>query len=184
MANYLTTDTDLTAVADAIRTKGGTSAALSFPTGFVDAIQAISGGSGLKYDMGRVTLEEDVVISNIATYSIPHNLGEVPKCVIVWPSLIDGNGTYRGYIFLDKICGEQQYLSSSARSSYPLFAWFYVTEVGPPVVSRVPNIPTSASYVIGASSLPTATDIKLFRYQSTSTFYAGSLDYFVSEGWW
>lgn len=44
MANYLTTDTDLGAVADAIRTKGGTSADLVFPQGFVDAIDAISGG--------------------------------------------------------------------------------------------------------------------------------------------
>lgn len=46
MANYLTTDTDLNAVADAIRTKGGTSGPLSFPQGFVDAIGAISGGGG------------------------------------------------------------------------------------------------------------------------------------------
>lgn len=46
MANYLTTDTDLTSVADAIRTKGGTSAALAFPAGFVQAIADIpSGGS-------------------------------------------------------------------------------------------------------------------------------------------
>ena len=47
MANYLATDADLAAVADAIRTKGGTSAALAFPDGFVDAIEAISGGGGL-----------------------------------------------------------------------------------------------------------------------------------------
>lgn len=46
MANYLTTDTDLTAVADAIRTKGGTSASLAFPSGFVDAIDAIETGGG------------------------------------------------------------------------------------------------------------------------------------------
>lgn len=46
MANYLTTDTDLTAVADAIRTKGGTSASLAFPNGFVDAIDAIETGGG------------------------------------------------------------------------------------------------------------------------------------------
>lgn len=44
MANYIATDTDLEAVADAIRTKGGTSADLVFPQGFVDAISAISGG--------------------------------------------------------------------------------------------------------------------------------------------
>lgn len=39
-------NTDLTAVADAIRTKGGTSASLAFPTGFVDAIEAIETGGG------------------------------------------------------------------------------------------------------------------------------------------
>lgn len=40
-------DADLTSVANAIRTKGGTSASLAFPSGFVSAIQAISGGGGL-----------------------------------------------------------------------------------------------------------------------------------------
>ena len=44
MANYIASDTDLTAVADAIRTKGGTSADLTFPSGFVTAIQNISAG--------------------------------------------------------------------------------------------------------------------------------------------
>ena len=39
-------DSDLTSVANAIRTKGGTSASLAFPSGFVSAINAISGGGG------------------------------------------------------------------------------------------------------------------------------------------
>lgn len=39
-------DTDLTSVANAIRTKGGTSASLTFPNDFVSAINAISGGGG------------------------------------------------------------------------------------------------------------------------------------------
>jgi hypothetical protein len=39
-------DADLTSVANAIRTKGGTSAQLAFPTGFVDAIDAIPTGGG------------------------------------------------------------------------------------------------------------------------------------------
>ena len=39
-------DTDLTSVANAIRTKGGTSASLTFPSDFVSAINAISGGGG------------------------------------------------------------------------------------------------------------------------------------------
>ena len=48
MADYLTTDTDLTAVANAIREKGGTSAALVWPSGYVDAIGAISGGGSVE----------------------------------------------------------------------------------------------------------------------------------------
>ena len=44
MAEYLTNTTDLTAVADAIRAKGGTAAQLVYPSGFVSAIQAIQTG--------------------------------------------------------------------------------------------------------------------------------------------
>lgn len=44
-------DADLTSVANAIRTKGGTSAALAFPSGFVQAIADIpSGGGGISVD--------------------------------------------------------------------------------------------------------------------------------------
>ena len=46
MTDYLTTDTELTSVANAIRTKGGTSAQLVYPTGFVSAINAIPTGGG------------------------------------------------------------------------------------------------------------------------------------------
>lgn len=44
--NYITTATDLTAVADAIRTKGGTSASLSWPSGFATAIANIPTSGG------------------------------------------------------------------------------------------------------------------------------------------
>lgn len=46
MAEYLAKSEDLTAVADAIRAKGGTDAQLTFPDGMVDAINAIETGSG------------------------------------------------------------------------------------------------------------------------------------------
>lgn len=46
MADYKVTDTELTSIANAIRTKGGTSAQLEFPTGFVSAVQAIPTGGG------------------------------------------------------------------------------------------------------------------------------------------
>lgn len=57
-------DADLTSVANAIRTKGGTSASLAFPSGFVSAINEISGGGGAigglsKYDSGTFTVASD-----------------------------------------------------------------------------------------------------------------------------
>lgn len=47
MAEYLTNDTDLKKVADAIREKGGTTEKLTYPDGFAAAIAAISSGSGI-----------------------------------------------------------------------------------------------------------------------------------------
>lgn len=46
MAEYLAKSEDLTAVADAIRAKGGTDAQLTFPDGMVEAINSISAGGG------------------------------------------------------------------------------------------------------------------------------------------
>ena len=46
MANYMVTGTQLTSIADAIREKGGTNNNLSFPDGYVSAIQAIPTGGG------------------------------------------------------------------------------------------------------------------------------------------
>lgn len=46
MADYLVTDTELTSIANAIRTKGGTSASLEFPQEFVQAINDIETGGG------------------------------------------------------------------------------------------------------------------------------------------
>lgn len=42
-------DEDLTSVANAIRTKGGTSAQMEFPAGFISSIQNIPGGAGTDY---------------------------------------------------------------------------------------------------------------------------------------
>lgn len=60
MADYLVTDTELTSIADAIRTKGGTSAALTFPAGFVSAVNDIPTGGGGSY---TVTIELDQPVS-------------------------------------------------------------------------------------------------------------------------
>ena len=46
MSQYLVSDTSLLSVANAIRNAGGTTGSLIFPTGFVNAIGAISSGGG------------------------------------------------------------------------------------------------------------------------------------------
>lgn len=48
MAEYLVQDTSLTAVADAIREKGGTTAPLSFPAGMAEAVRGIPASGGIK----------------------------------------------------------------------------------------------------------------------------------------
>lgn len=41
MANYLVTDTELISIADAIRSKAGTSTSMAFPDAFVSTIEGI-----------------------------------------------------------------------------------------------------------------------------------------------
>lgn len=52
--NYFTNDTELTAVVDAIRQRGGTSSPLVYPNGFVTAIQNIPGGGGGESDLSKL----------------------------------------------------------------------------------------------------------------------------------
>jgi len=76
MANYLATDTDLTAVADAIRQKGGTSAQMAFPAGFVSAVQAIpTGGGGTPGDYQEATrLMTQFSFASISGYTYPQTV--------------------------------------------------------------------------------------------------------------
>lgn len=63
-------DADLTSVANAIRTKGGTSSPLTFPQGFVDAIDAIeTGGGGGEKTYGLIaeyTVTESVSVISLS----------------------------------------------------------------------------------------------------------------------
>jgi hypothetical protein len=69
-------DADLTSVANAIRTKGGTSAQLAFPAGFVSAINDISGGGGGAHNLPSA-YEEFEYIEATGTQYI--NTGYVPN---------------------------------------------------------------------------------------------------------
>ena len=85
-------DADLTSVANAIRTKGGTSADLAFPAGFVSAIDAIPTGGGgddrltllLSKQLVDLTLTE-TTFTTPYTFSSQSNLESIsaPNCLTI-----------------------------------------------------------------------------------------------------
>lgn len=88
MANYLVTDTELTSIADAVREKSGTTADLEFPTEFISAIAAISGGSFeyLGQDTFKVETEPTSTASSVGSYefnfTLPHTFPMVFLIII------------------------------------------------------------------------------------------------------
>ncbi len=76
-------DSDLTSVANAIRTKGGTSEQLAFPAGFVSAIQAIPTGGG--NEMALLGSGSYTKTGTAQSMTIPVTYSGTPRfaCVIV-----------------------------------------------------------------------------------------------------
>ena len=75
MATYLTTTSELTAVADAIRAKAGTQSALTYPSEFVSTISAISTGGGVP------TLSCGAVVDTFTDSSVNGNTIQMPYAV-------------------------------------------------------------------------------------------------------
>lgn len=61
MTDYLTTDTELTSVANAIRTKGDTSEQLTYPAGFVSAIEALPTEGGSSDRVIKPIVQTDII---------------------------------------------------------------------------------------------------------------------------
>ena len=106
MANYITTESDLTQVANAIRAKGNTSAQLEYPDDFVTAIQNIPAPGVIQEDgQGNITLPETgdaLVISQLTvtengTYTAAETAGYNPVIVNVQPPDIEE----KDVIFID-----------------------------------------------------------------------------------
>jgi len=79
-------DADLTSVANAIRTKGGTSEQMAFPNGFVSAVEAIPAGGGMSFEdysklckalklegsvQGLLPSEITIDTENLSYFSVP-----------------------------------------------------------------------------------------------------------------
>lgn len=114
MADYLTTDADLTAVADAIREKGGTSAALEWPQGYVDAIGAISGGGGPVLNPLDGAYIRDIASGGTWTHQYEFNpeWGE-PDFIGLFEDMgsqaAEGTALSRGYVYVPTCTTTQEY---------------------------------------------------------------------------
>jgi len=95
---------DLTSVANAIRTKGGTSGQLAFPAGFVSAVQAIPTGSGktlLADYTASENVSEIVLSGDFSGYPLYYLMlnGSFSRVEWVYPTFNDVSNTssYWGY---------------------------------------------------------------------------------------
>lgn len=88
MAKCFVDDTSLTSIAEAIRTKGGTTDQLVFPAGFISAIEAIEAGGGSgDIIVGSFTLAESLTTSSPLYIDITFPKNEFPFMYCVFEDM-------------------------------------------------------------------------------------------------
>ena len=129
MPKYIVDGSDLTSVANTIRTKGGTSGSLSFPNGWSSAINAISGG-GLEYEEGTWTPSEDIADTTIS-FSNSHTTP--PIMVMITETSSQSIGVADSNALL-AICNPYTYLGypivNGTASRYGLGEYYYTSSTG------------------------------------------------------
>ena len=127
MADYLVTDTELTAVADAIREKGDTSAALEWPNGYVSAVEDIETGGGVEMATVTLTAVGDMMIAPAHIYYTDSNMtvnhvttGEVRNTLMPVGSIIFCYGS-TGPAMPENVGITALYELASARSLYAAY---------------------------------------------------------------
>ena len=118
MSNYIATDTDLAAVASAIRTKGGTSAQLEFPSGFVSAVDAISSGWTDKQILTANAPSGEVSITlsaNLPQYAVSGRT-KITKLTIDFGSSYGFTATYGYAVVANTGCTSYTFIGSGNKT--------------------------------------------------------------------
>ena len=158
-------DADLTSVANAIRTKGGTSAALAFPADFVTAINAISGGGG-----GSSGYE--LLASGSYTYS-----GSATGAINI-PISYTGTPVW-GYAVADEIIAStnQAYCFSVFLSGFPCANNYQNSRIG--VVSPVNTSGAKQGTANNTTLDITSTQFKLSRANNTYLIQPNTYHWYI-----
>ena len=160
MSEYLTNTTDLTAVADAIRAKGGTSAPLAYPSGFVSAIQAIPSGSA------KEEQEKTVTITANGTVEITPDAGKtLSKATAVINVPTSGGSDVLNSILKRTITGEYTNNEITMLGSYALTSCA-LASVSFPAVTRVDAYTFDACTRLESVNLPVATSMGFYCFRS------------------
>lgn len=174
MANYLVTDAELTATAEAVRQKGGTSALIPWQagTGFKAAVEAIPSGASLpsvisKIDGGSFTLASDTKCSLL---DIATALNTPAKGFVIWcDELLDFETVSNKAIVSASVC-LRTFASASDTYRYGYYAYL--------------QRQTSGSTYNGATTLvyenqpPKFTGNNKINYYVSDTFYIADKTYY------
>lgn len=128
MTDYLVTNTEMTAVADAIRGKAGTAGQLSFPDGFVSAIQGIQAESTLQEKVVTpTTSQQDITpdsgydgLSKVTIAAMPTAEQATPNITVSSSGLITATSEQsEGYVALGIKSSTQQLTTQAAKTVMP-----------------------------------------------------------------
>lgn len=145
-------DTDLTSVANAIRTKGGTSAQLAFPAGFVSAIGNIpTGGGSNEKLLASGTYTVTSAESSIAISTGISNLDttKVRKALVVG-NLSTASAGFMKWFSVVYITGPDT-MTAASGTTYPKAQYYPASGTGGGIASFQNNTPGVTICYIGTN---------------------------------
>ena len=166
-------DSDLTSIANAIRTKGSTSASLTFPAGFISAISNIPSGSSYEK-----IFEGDYTVSTSSTSAATIDTITPTKTVwehahIVYVRIRDKAGRRAGYFYgSDCFFINNNHGGGTVGSVLNGARFIHKTGTSQPVIMNVYG--STTGYGVYMSEFTSAGKVKISsRYNST---YSGTID--------
>lgn len=183
----------LTDIADAIRGKTGKTEGLTLDqmASEIAGLQTGMGDNSHPYDMGEFVLDSDMKTMNHGIGSgIHHSLGEVPDFIVIWtddfsdltPDNLSEQSANVGYVWLNRITGLPQRVTSAIANEFGLYVPFYVDSDSYRLEAFIPS---SNSYYLGANTFPTNNALYLPQQGTNYYWRAGvTYRYFVSKAWW